>query len=126
MTTWFWALAEDGWVESKFGNSERTQEDMQGRSVLCEFHLWPRRYGVTPEHEEASAADPQARESWKEAVAKVMPPVTAWVQERWDILKVPYLEPPEEIDPEEIEYERLCEAARKAGEKPPITRATYL
>jgi hypothetical protein len=108
MTTWFWALAEDGWVESKFGNSEQTQDDidMQGRSVLCEFHLWPQKYGATPEQEEASAADPQARESWKEAVARVMPPVTAWVQERWDILEVPRFYPPEEPEEIDSEYER--------------------
>jgi hypothetical protein len=107
MTTWFWALAEDGWVESKFGRSEHAQdsEGTQGRTVICEFHLWPPKYGATREHEEASAADPQARESWSEAVAKVTPPVTAWVQERWDIRRVPYADEPEgEVDPEEVEY----------------------
>ena len=106
MTTWFWALAEDGWVKSKFGKLEQTQEDIQGRTIICEFHLWPRKWGATPEHEEASATDPQARESWNEAVAKVMPPVTAWVQERWDIREVPRFHPPREIDPEDIEYEK--------------------
>ena len=107
MTTWFWALAEDGWVESKFGKLEQAQGDaQQGRTVICEFHLWPRAWGATPEHEEASATDPQARESWNEAVAKVMPPVTAWVQERWDIRNVPRFDPPWEIDPEDVEYEK--------------------
>ncbi|KAK4040387.1 hypothetical protein C8A01DRAFT_15754 [Parachaetomium inaequale] len=107
MTTWFSALEEDGWVDRKFGKLEeqtaQDPEDDRGRTVIYEFHLWPRSCGATPEHEEASAADPQARESWKEAVAKVMPPVTAWVQERWDIRKVPYFEDDE--DEEELEQE---------------------
>ncbi|KAK3306282.1 uncharacterized protein B0T15DRAFT_551952 [Chaetomium strumarium] len=101
-TTWFWVLAEDGWVESKFGKKSEPDQD---RTVICEFHRWPREWGVTPEHEEASAADPQARESWNEAVAKVMPPVTAWVQERWDIRKVPLFDPEEDIDLDDIEHE---------------------
>ncbi len=106
-TTWFWALAEDGWVESKFGKSEQSQRDtQQGRTIICEFHLWSREWGATPEHEEASATDPQARESWNEAVAKVMPPVTAWVQERWDICDVPRFHAPWEMDPEDVEYEK--------------------
>jgi hypothetical protein len=115
MKTWFWALEEDGWVDRKFGKlEEQTQdqdqdpEDGRGRTVIYEFHLWPSKWGATPEHEEASAADPQARESWKEAVAKVMPPVTAWVQERWDIQKMPYLEPEEDEEEEEVE-ERMVE-----------------
>ena len=108
MTTWFWVLAEDGWVERKFGKLETAaQGDTEhGRTVICEFHLWPREWGATPEHEEASATDPQARESWNEAVAKVMPPVTAWVQERWDICDVPRFESPWDMDPEDVEYER--------------------
>lgn len=43
ITVWFWTLVEDGWVESKFGKLEQTQEDIQGRTVICEFHLWPRK-----------------------------------------------------------------------------------
>ncbi|KAK0742158.1 hypothetical protein B0T21DRAFT_282270 [Apiosordaria backusii] len=106
MTTWFWMIEEDNWVQSKFGKLEQTEEHTQGRAVICEFHLWPRKYGATPEHEEASAADPEARKSWNEAVAKVMPPVTAWVQERWDISEIPRYEPPWEPDEEELEQER--------------------
>ncbi|KAK4243188.1 hypothetical protein C7999DRAFT_44940 [Corynascus novoguineensis] len=98
MTTWFWTLAEDGWVGSKFGNMEPIQEDIQGQTIIYEFHLWPHQYGATPEHEEASATDPQARESWNEAVAK----------ERWDIRKLPCYESPEKIDPEDME-EKLLE-----------------
>jgi hypothetical protein len=103
-TSWFWVLAEDGWVQSKFGKPEPAGD----RTVICEFHRWPREWGVTAEHEEASAADPQARESWNEAVARVMPPATAWVQERWDIRRVPLFDDEEEeeeedIDPDEVE-----------------------
>lgn len=37
----------------------------------------------------------------------VMPPATAWDQERWDIREVPRFYPPEpELDPEEPEYEQ--------------------
>ncbi|KAK8086179.1 hypothetical protein PG994_001153 [Apiospora phragmitis] len=98
LTVWFWVLTEDHWVESKFGKLEKThedlQEDPQGRTIICEFRLWPHSWGVTPEHEEASATDSQARESWGQAVAQVMPPVTAWEQERWDIREVPRFYPP--------------------------------
>ncbi|KAL2802028.1 hypothetical protein BJX63DRAFT_416035 [Aspergillus granulosus] len=91
---WFWVLAEDHWVEEKFGKLEQTQEDNQGRTIFCHFFLWSRKFGATPEHEEASAADPQARESWNQAIARVMPPATAWAQERWDIQRVPRFFPP--------------------------------
>lgn len=113
LTVWFWVLTEDHWVEKKFGKPEQTQEDTQGRTILCEFRLWPRSCDVTPEHEEASATDPQARESWDQAVAKVMPPVTAWEQERWDIRQVPRFYPPEEIDPEDVEYEQELQKFRE-------------
>ncbi|KAI0400398.1 hypothetical protein F4802DRAFT_619866 [Xylaria palmicola] len=99
---WLWVRSEDGWVETKFGKQEQMQDDDQGRTIICHFHLWRRDCGATPELEEASAADPQSRESWNRAVARVMPPVTSWVlQERWDIQAVP--RPPEpEFDPEEL------------------------
>ncbi|GJC90777.1 hypothetical protein ColLi_13615 [Colletotrichum liriopes] len=104
---WFWVLTEDHWVGKRFGKLEQTQEDDQGRTIFCHFHLWPRRLGATPEREEASAADPQARESWNQAIAQVMPPATAWEQERWDIREVPRFYPPEpELDPKELEYEQ--------------------
>ncbi|WYZ39454.1 hypothetical protein EsH8_III_001368 [Colletotrichum jinshuiense] len=101
MAVWFWAFTEDYWVESKFGKLDQTQENNEGRTLFFHFHLWPNRLGVTPEHEEASAADSQARESWNEAIAKVMPPAVAWEQERWDIREVLRFYPPEpETDPE--------------------------
>lgn len=103
---WFWVLSEDDWAEKKFGGLEQAQDDDQNRTIICHFHLWQRRCGATPEKEEASAADPQSRESWNRAVAQVMPPATSWIQERWDVQDVP--RPPEpDFDPEELsEYDR--------------------
>ncbi|KAK3896684.1 hypothetical protein C8A05DRAFT_48370 [Staphylotrichum tortipilum] len=120
--TWFLVLDEDRWVEEKFGKLEPhgTQEEGHGsdheqvRTFFCRFHLWSR-MGATLEHEAASAADPQARESWDRANARVMPPATAWQQERWDIQDVPrYIHPSGlEMDPEEEEFERNLEEWRK-------------
>lgn len=45
--------------------------------------------GATPEREEASVNEPGAHEWWAKAVAKAMPPVEAWEQERWDIEVAP-------------------------------------
>ncbi|KAK4236855.1 hypothetical protein C8A03DRAFT_35238 [Achaetomium macrosporum] len=104
---WFRVLAEDRWVEEKFGKLDEQRHDSehdQGRTIFCHFFLWRPRFGATPEHEEASAADPRARESWDKAIAKVMPPATAWVQERWYIRDLPRFLPPEpETDPEDME-----------------------
>ncbi|WYZ36155.1 hypothetical protein EsH8_XI_000038 [Colletotrichum jinshuiense] len=109
---WLWALSEDGWVEKTFGKLEQTQDDDQGRTILCHFHLWQRNCGATPEKEEAAAADPQWIESWNRAVAQVMPPATSWAQERWDIQDVPRPPEPEFDDPEELsEYDK--EQARR-------------
>ncbi|GAW12856.1 hypothetical protein ANO14919_022270 [Xylariales sp. No.14919] len=103
LTVWFWVRTEDHWVEKTLGKLENNnQDDENGRTVICEFRLWPRSYNVTPEHEESSAKDPLARESWAQALANVMPPVTAWEQERWDIQGIPRFYPPEEIDPEDL------------------------
>ncbi|KAK4164604.1 hypothetical protein QBC43DRAFT_210287 [Cladorrhinum sp. PSN259] len=120
-TTWFWTLQEDDWVRSKFGKLEQTEETAAegGRTVICEFHLWPQKYGATPEHEEAAAADPAARESWSEAVARVKPPVTGWVQERWDISRLPYYEPPYEPSEEQLEHERKLDEFIKYHEENP-------
>ncbi|KAI0394199.1 hypothetical protein F5Y17DRAFT_476007 [Xylariaceae sp. FL0594] len=68
------------------------------RTTLCEFRLWPGRMDETPEFEEALANDAQARASCEEAVAAVMPPVTTWEQERWDIRQIPRCEPLAEVD----------------------------
>lgn len=49
---WFWVLAEDHWVEERFGKLEQTQEDPQdqGRTIFCHFHLRPPsfKFGATP------------------------------------------------------------------------------
>ncbi|KAI3317159.1 hypothetical protein HD806DRAFT_515834 [Xylariaceae sp. AK1471] len=101
-TVWFLVTGEDGWVRDNFVSVEggKAQQE-QGRTILCEFRLWPSWMDVTLELEEALAKDPQAKASWEEAAAKVMPPVTAWEQERWDIRKIPRFEPP--VEPEEDE-----------------------
>lgn len=108
LSVWLWVLTEDHWVEKKFGKLEQTQDGDQGRTIFCYFHLWPPRFGATPEHEAASAVDPQARDSWNQAIAHVMPPATAWEQERWDIQEVPRFYPAEpEWDPElPVEYQQ--------------------
>ncbi|KAK3902811.1 hypothetical protein C8A05DRAFT_43833 [Staphylotrichum tortipilum] len=73
---------------------------------FCHFHLWQPAFGGTGEHEEESAAGPQARESWNQAIARVMPPAMAWYQKRWDIRPVPRFFPPQpERDPEELAHE---------------------
>ncbi|KAI1741117.1 hypothetical protein F4680DRAFT_417269 [Xylaria scruposa] len=103
LAAWSWVLTEDAWVDKKFGQKEGDS----GRTIICEFRTWKGNYDATPELEELSAKDPLARESWAQAVARVMPPVTAWVQERWD-LRVYKLYSPEdeELEPEDPEYER--------------------
>ncbi|KAK2028035.1 hypothetical protein LX32DRAFT_640424 [Colletotrichum zoysiae] len=99
--TWFGVLSEDRWVEDKFGKLD----DGQGRTIISHFHLWPWKRGATPEMEAASAADPEAREAWNRVIAQVMPPATAWVQERWEIRFFP--PPPEpEYDSELSEYQK--------------------
>lgn len=92
---WMWAVAEDYYMQEKFRKPEPAQLVNQDRTIFYHFFLWPRKFNAAPEREEASAADPQAKESWVKAVSKVMPPVTAWTQERWEIQKVPYYYPPE-------------------------------
>ena len=94
-------------MEEKFGKLEQSQGDDQGRTIFCHSFLWSPKLYATPEREEASAADPQARELWNRAIEWVMPPATAWQQERWDIREVPRFYPPEpEFDPEELAYDQ--------------------
>ena len=108
---WFRVLAEDRWVEEKFGRLEPTQEDSLGRTIFCHFLIWPLRLGATREDEEASVANPEAIESWNQHIAQVMPPATTWEQERWDIRDVPFFDPFEdeydpELTPEQLEEEK--------------------
>lgn len=104
-------------MEKKFGKLEQTQDDDRGRTVICHFHLWPRKYGATPEKGEASAADPESRESWNRAVAQVMPPATSWVQERWDIQNVPRPPKPKADSEELSEYDKEQERRMKLSFK---------
>lgn len=93
---WFWVLCEDRWVESKFGKSPK--KGREGRTIICDVRLWPSRgfYGDPAPESEGLVGNPEAREAWHQAVSKVMPPVTEWVQERWDVCKVPGYPPSEE------------------------------
>ncbi|EPE33432.1 hypothetical protein GLAREA_06445 [Glarea lozoyensis ATCC 20868] len=87
---WFWVLMEDDSMQEKFGKleqSQQTQGESQARTIFCHFTVW-RYTNADPEEEGAIAADPQA---WKEELDGVMPPVTAWHQERWDFRPVPEL-----------------------------------
>ena len=106
--TWFHVLSEDSWVEKKFGKLEEQTGDngKGGRTIICQFHLWPHKWGGTPEKEAASVADPEGRERWNQAIAQVMPPATAWVQERWDIHRLLECDPDPEPPLEDLEFER--------------------
>ncbi|KAJ3954061.1 hypothetical protein N0V92_009449 [Colletotrichum tropicale] len=99
---WFGVLSEDRWVEDKFGKLD----DGQGRTIVSHFHLWPWDRGATPEMEAASAADPEAREAWDRVIAQVMPPATAWVQERWEIRFMPPPPKPDHDSGELSEYQK--------------------
>jgi hypothetical protein len=91
LIVYFWLLNEDSWVEEKFGTLEQDRQHGEGRTIICEFRLWPSvgHSGDPAPEQEGSAANPEARDAWKQAVSKASPPVTAWEQERWDIRKVP-------------------------------------
>ncbi|EAQ88351.1 predicted protein [Chaetomium globosum CBS 148.51] len=112
---WYWLVGEDGWVWERFGRPADSQDGGQGagRAVFCHFFLWsphhggPEEYEAAVETERVVAVDPKAREAWARALERVVPPATAWVQERWDVREVPRFFPPEpEFDPEDPEYKR--------------------
>ncbi|KAI1101160.1 hypothetical protein F4804DRAFT_316936 [Jackrogersella minutella] len=108
-TAWAW-VDSDLW---QLGQQTVTAEE-RDRAVLCEFRRWNGYSGATPEREEDSAKSPPARESWARTVANVMPPITAWEQERWNIRSAPCSVTPEEDeeggeDWEGTEYERNME-----------------
>lgn len=79
-------LTSDPW---QLGEQVGKGGDEGGRMVLCEFRQWNGYAGATLEREEAAANSPLTRESWAQKLAEVMPPVTAWEQERWDVQLVP-------------------------------------
>ncbi|OBT85998.1 hypothetical protein VE02_06356 [Pseudogymnoascus sp. 03VT05] len=109
-----WAVVDnkDALVDSdpwQLGGQVATAENEGGRMVLCEFRQWNGYSGATPEREEAMANSPLTRESWAQMFAKVMPPVTAWAKERWDIQSVPQKEEEEGEYEEDSEYDRNIE-----------------
>ncbi|KAJ2965623.1 hypothetical protein NUW58_g10852 [Xylaria curta] len=92
-----------------------------GQEVWYQFRFWNGFGGATPEREEASANHPLAGESWAQTVAKVIPPVTSWEQERWDVQLVP-VEVVEESEGEiDWEYEReldeFCKQSAAEGQQ---------
>ena len=110
------------WVDGNIWQPERrvaTAEGEGDQSILCQFRRWNGYSGATPEREEASAVSALARESWAERVATVMPPVTAWEQERWDIRLAPMApeEEEEEGNEEDAEFERKLNEFVAAGVK---------
>ncbi|KAM3510978.1 hypothetical protein MY11210_005377 [Beauveria gryllotalpidicola] len=123
---WLWVLEEDSWVEEKFGTLPQPQpnQDDPGRAILCHIFRWSGAYSKPHEEEAAAAVDPQAKESWERRAALVMPPATAWVQERWDIRQVPRFWPPSSEEEgegpeweEELEQRRLLREFRAQGQK---------
>ncbi|KFZ24804.1 hypothetical protein V502_00714 [Pseudogymnoascus sp. VKM F-4520 (FW-2644)] len=117
MQTHFWKqLAmvnnKDALVDSdpwQLGEQVATAGNEGGRMVYCEFRQWNGYSGATPEREEATANSQLTRESWAQMFAKVMPSVTAWTQERWDIQLVPQKEEEEGEYEEDSEYDRNME-----------------
>ncbi|TLD30348.1 hypothetical protein PspLS_01911 [Pyricularia sp. CBS 133598] len=108
---WFYVLNEDSWVQEKFGRLEQTQEHDHGRAIFCHFRKWTTTWAddERQEREKAQSVEPRVKESWARTISKhVMPPVTEWVYELWDIRRVPcydspYPETDPETDPEEVE-----------------------
>ncbi|KAI1345751.1 hypothetical protein F5Y01DRAFT_299569 [Xylaria sp. FL0043] len=115
-TAWAWVDNEDALVDGYFGKL-RQEANLAGYeskpSILCEFRRWNGYAGATPEREEIAAQNPLTQQSWAQAVAQVMPPVTAWGQERWDVQLLPRYfsedEREDEEEDEELEYEQMSE-----------------
>lgn len=106
-----WAWVDSSNLEGQPGQQQvgaTAGNDSGRRAVVCQFRRWNGYSGATPAREEALAESPLARESWERTVAEVMPPVTAWEQERWDIQLAPRYFAPEEEEGEEEdpEYEQ--------------------
>lgn len=76
------------WVDDNHQEQPTAAETSRGQAVCYQFFRWNGN-GASPEREEASARDPGAHELWAKTVAKAMPPVEAWKQERWDIEVAP-------------------------------------
>ncbi|KAK9413172.1 putative ABM domain-containing protein [Seiridium unicorne] len=109
-TAWATLDAEGSGVDnqmSRQGHQVAQTGKQSVHTIDCEFRRWDGYGGTTQEREEASARSPEARKSWTQAVAKVVPLVTAWKQKRWDIQLAPSFIPTkhqEENYDEEPEY----------------------
>ncbi|KAI1424012.1 hypothetical protein F5Y12DRAFT_754291 [Xylaria sp. FL1777] len=88
------------WVDDE-QQKQPTPADTAGqRQATCyQFYCWIGA-GTTVNEEEVSAKDPESYGLWAERMARAMPPVEAWVQERWHIKREPI-----DIDPEEEDDE---------------------
>ncbi|KAK3689190.1 hypothetical protein B0T22DRAFT_513368 [Podospora appendiculata] len=66
-----------------------TRGDSSQKIAVCyRFFRW-NAHGATAEREEASFALPGSSEMWAARIARSMPPIVAWEQERWDIEVAP-------------------------------------
>lgn len=92
------------------GQHAATAGDQGGQAILCEFRKWSTYSDITAEDEEAWAKSPQARESWAWRMAEIMPPITAWKQERWNIRLTP--RPVATQEEELVEEEQVEEDAK--------------
>ncbi|KAK9776211.1 putative ABM domain-containing protein [Seiridium cardinale] len=78
-TAWAMLDAEDSWADnqlSRQGQQVAPIGKQRGQEIDYEFRRWGGYGGTTQEREEASARSPEARKSWAQAVAKVVPSVT--------------------------------------------------
>ena len=90
---WAWPSAVGG---------EQQDVGEQENAVGYHFFRWNGN-DAAPEWEDATTKDPKAKESWDETLAKTMPPVSFWEQERWDVELAPcyHVEPAEEDEEDE-------------------------
>lgn len=105
-TAWVWMDTGENWVDADPEQLEQqgaTVENSGGQMLFCQFRRWNGYNGATAEREEASANNPEARESWAQVVGNTMPPVTAWEQERWDLEAVPKTKEGKEEEEEEVD-----------------------
>lgn len=105
---WLCVLEEDRWMDEKFRLQPQPtlHENEHGRGIFCHVFLWSQGFSEPHKQEQESVADPRAKQSWEDLAAKLMPPVTTCVQERWDIRQVPRFYPLESEDGSDAEFER--------------------
>ncbi len=100
---WFMALEEDRWVAENFGAAAKREnqsgDDANSHVIFCHLYRWTG-FSNPRKQEAAAAADSEAAEERRMALAEAKPPATAHVQERWDIRVIPSL-----WTEEDFEYE---------------------